>query len=203
MISNVLLISKKDARAAGLTRYFTGKPCPYKHVSERMVSTGACHACCVKRKHEWNKANRAKATERKRLWRAANPERVRAVKAAWHRANPDGQKARSKKWHEANREKANAQHRAWAKRKPWKTAALFAKYRSDKLQRTPPWADSVAMNAVYLKADEMRKSGLDVEVDHAIPLRGRTVSGLHVSENLQIIDASLNKRKSNLFLEGI
>ncbi len=29
------LITRTEARALGLTRYFTGKPCPWGHITER------------------------------------------------------------------------------------------------------------------------------------------------------------------------
>ena len=35
------------------------------------------------------------------------------------------------------------------------------------------------------------------EVDHIIPLQGKNVSGLHVSQNLQIIDQFSNRSKGN------
>lgn len=39
------LISRADARAAGLKHYFTGVPCPREHVALRFVSIGTCLAC--------------------------------------------------------------------------------------------------------------------------------------------------------------
>jgi len=37
----------KEARLRGLTRYFTGKPCPRGHITDRLVSTRKCIACSV------------------------------------------------------------------------------------------------------------------------------------------------------------
>lgn len=38
-------ILRSEARRQGLKRYFTGKPCKQKHVSERNVGSGKCLAC--------------------------------------------------------------------------------------------------------------------------------------------------------------
>jgi len=39
------LISRSEARAKGLRRYFTGRPCRRGHVAERLVSTQHCREC--------------------------------------------------------------------------------------------------------------------------------------------------------------
>ena len=43
------LITRAEARAAGLTRYFTGKSCPHGHTVERMVSSCGCTQCILDR----------------------------------------------------------------------------------------------------------------------------------------------------------
>lgn len=59
--------------------------------------------------------------------------------------------------------------------------------------------DLSAIAKVYKLAKKLRAQGFAVEVDHIVPLNGKTVSGLHVSWNLQILLASENRTKSNKF----
>jgi hypothetical protein len=39
------IISRAEAKAKGLKRYFTGKPCKHGHVAERQVSNATCVEC--------------------------------------------------------------------------------------------------------------------------------------------------------------
>jgi hypothetical protein len=39
------MISRATAKARGLLRYFTGRPCPRGHVTERYVSSHGCMEC--------------------------------------------------------------------------------------------------------------------------------------------------------------
>jgi hypothetical protein len=80
---------REKARAAGQTRYFTGKPCKRGHIAERLTSNWKCVACIdkplrrkrdsqrVRRKRrenpQWAQERDKKATERHRRRRAADP----------------------------------------------------------------------------------------------------------------------------------
>jgi 5-methylcytosine-specific restriction endonuclease McrA len=44
------IITRKCAKAAGLNRYFTGKPCLRGHIAERITAIGYCHQCELDRK---------------------------------------------------------------------------------------------------------------------------------------------------------
>jgi hypothetical protein len=46
------IISRGDARQAGLTHYFTGRECSKGHVAERFVSSGSCVTCGVERQRQ-------------------------------------------------------------------------------------------------------------------------------------------------------
>ena len=43
------LISRDEARALGLTRFFTGKPCINRHIAEQYTASGNCTQCCIER----------------------------------------------------------------------------------------------------------------------------------------------------------
>lgn len=83
------------------------------------------------------------------------------------------------------------------------------KRRNTQAQATPQWVDIeferfVFSEAFALAALRGRMFGFDWHVDHVIPLNGKNVSGLHVSNNVQVIPACDNLRKSNKFLvEGV
>lgn len=64
-----------------------------------------------------------------------------------------------------------------------------------RLQTTPPWLtrEHYALMAEFYALG--REHGM--HVDHRVPLRGKTVWGLHVPWNLQLLTPSENSRKSN------
>lgn len=65
--------------------------------------------------------------------------------------------------------------------------------KQDIIKRTPSWADMDKIKDFYLKCPD------GFHVDHIIPLRGKTVCGLHIHTNLQYLWASDNLIKSNKY----
>jgi len=135
---------------------------------------------------EWYERNKKLTKERSRQWALNNPDK-RAISIT--------------KWREENREQHNAGNREWNSKNKDIKAALSGKRRSAKLNRTPKWltADDIEhMQALYsVAAMIQRESGVEYHIDHIIPLQGKFVSGLHVPDNLRVIPAVDNLKKSN------
>ena len=188
-----------EAKAAGLTRYFTGVACPHGHIAERFVSTRGCTACAREKKHAWNAANPEKVNAQKRAYCKANSEKVKAWKSAEQKRNRAAANVRNRRYAATHREFLKAKNAAYQQARPEMSAARTARYLTAKRKQCPAWADHDSIAMIYRAAEVIRTTGFDVHVDHIIPLQGKTVTGLHVHNNLQIIAARANRSKSNSF----
>ncbi len=68
--------------------------------------------------------------------------------------------------------------------------------KADVARAMPPWVDQAAILLVYNKA---HNSDEPSHVDHIIPLNHKSICGLHVSWNLQVLPARKNCSKQNKF----
>ena len=127
-------------------------------------------------------------------------------------------KANQKAWREANKEVIYQKGLEWKRSNPERVAetakrsrlkniariyANNSKRRSDRIQRTPKWLTKdelwLIKEAHELAILRTKLFGFDWHVDHIIPLKGKIVSGLHVPNNLQVIEGKLNMMKNNKF----
>lgn len=212
-------ISRKDAIQKGLSKYYTGRPCRRGHVAERYTA-GACVQCISERKAElyqqnrekvlaymkiqgavYRKKNPEKRAENSRKWRNNNRARVNELSKARYARDPDHRRkiARDSFWRRRETERLRAKE--YRQRFKGKINFYTGKRKAARLQRTPAWltADDLwLIEQFYEMASARTKAtGVQWHVDHKIPLRGKTVSGLHVPYNLQVILGSENSRKGN------
>lgn len=130
-----------------------------------------CKDCNNKSKQEWKLANKVKVAEYDKQWQQQNKDK----------------KAKNyKNWQVNNRAKVNS----------------YNSYRRAlELQATPSWlteSQKLHIECRYSLATMFsNNTGEPYHVDHIIPLNGKTVCGLHVPWNLQVIPAKENLRKSN------
>ncbi len=193
------IITKREAAAQGLSRYFTGQPCGRGHVAQRFVSTRSCVDCQNAHSRDWKKAHVESQTASKRQWTAKNREKVRALKKTYYATDErtrELQKKRARKWMEANREKYRASSARWRVANLDVAAAAQQRRRSRLLRCMPEWVNHDEIQQFFTKAKELSDAtGVKHNVDHIYPLQGRMVTGLHVPWNLQIMTESENKSK--------
>jgi len=105
--------------------------------------------------------------------------------------------------YEQNKDTIKARVKAWKQANPVKVKVAKKKYKARFKDRVPPWLSKeqrADIEKYYAEAIRLTQTlGEQYEVDHIVPLRGKTVSGLHVPWNLQIMKASENNAKSNKF----
>lgn len=111
-------------------------------------------------------------------WRKENPEKSKHFSESWKLNNYEKNRLTAKNWNLKNRN-----HKLY----------LNSKRRSLKLKATAKWANQEKIKKIYLNCP----SGY--EVDHIIPLQGKTICGLHVENNLQYLTKSENSKKGNRY----
>ncbi len=162
-----------------------------------------CKDCEKKSSLEYEKANREKRRQEKRDFYKENLEKELQRKREFYVANIDKEKARAAAWREANREYLREKDRKHAKVNPAYFVYKTQKRHAAKLKRTPPWLTEEHFSQIKteyeLAAWCSEVMGEKYNVDHIVPLRGKTVSGLHVPWNLQVIPAKDNFKKGNRY----
>ena len=92
-------------------------------------------------------------------------------------------------------------HRKWASKNPEKVIANALRRTKAKRLRIPKWLTQehwAEIKAFYVEARRLTEvTGIMHHVDHIHALRGKTLSGLHVPWNLQILPKEENLRKAN------
>jgi len=103
-----------------------------------------------------------------------------------------------KTWRDSHLEEARQSTKKWRSEHKEYDVAKTAKRKALKLSSTPKWASKEKIKTEYALAQWCTDVMNEVyHVDHIVPLKGKTVCGLHVEANLRVIPASENISKSN------
>lgn len=187
----VCLLAKAEGDFADSTNHASGKQT-------------ACRDCLAAYLREYRKANADKVKEANRLYRKCNPTRPETAEQAERRRERDRKTDRARYERmppEMRRQRGERSRQLERKRNPSAVQTRCAARRAAKAQRTVAWADKKAIARIYATARRLRDDGIDVHVDHMYPLMGRTVCGLHVEHNLQLVLGNYNLRKNARIVE--
>jgi len=150
--------------------------------------------------------NKARISAQRRIQRSENTVAIAAKQKEWASNNADRIRANRKaRW---EREKRGLEfsrkpyfldyYRRIAQADPSHFARKTSARRACLLQAKPSWADDKKIAEFYRTAQGLSMLLGDwYHVDHIVPLKGKTVCGLHTEANLCVLLGSANMSKSN------
>jgi len=204
--------TRAEAKLLGESKYSTGKPCVRGHIAERYTTCGRCVMCSTEKMREYTADPEVRSrvskresarynndpdrkTKNNRRYRdgvESNPEKARARNAALVLKEQQDPELRSRR---------RDYRRKWRIANPDKVLRISAKRRADRRASVPPWLTKEMrseIDATYAVAIKMTaETGERHEVDHIVPLVGKSVCGLHVPWNMRVETKAANRSKFN------
>lgn len=180
-----------------------------------------CKKCKANFDKEFQTKHRDRYLEQRKSYRISHIDEERRKGRAWSKTNyslnksevledmkdyylknKDRKQKYNKEYADKNRDVIREKGREYYINNRHIRYAGNARRRASKLTATPIWANLDKIKEVYKLREKISKeTGILHHVDHVIPLGGKTVCGLHVEYNLQVIPARDNLSKHIKFVD--
>ena len=199
------IVTRKQAKEIGLSRYFPGSECPRCHVSERWTANAKCVACHYEDKPLLPKDRFMTKEQAKEAAKQAklrhylrNKDEFKRKSAQWKKDNPSKVRASESKWRKKETSKAiifmrDSLRRVLKTEKHGRTEKILGYTRSELIQH---------IERQFLKGMSWENHGL-WHIDHITPISklladGETdLSVINCLSNLKPIWAKDNLVKNN------
>lgn len=207
------LISRRDAKASGLRRYFTGDPCCRGHRAERLVSDYSCVACARAKEskirklglrkeyarlyaREWRERNAERSREINRKCYAKNAENIREAVRLRRAQNPEGHRSVLRKSYRKNKARRSSDAKTYRASNPERISALKRSYKASKRAAGGRFSLEDIVALFKAQSGACAACACDISdryhVDHVMPLsRG----GTNWPDNLQLLCPTCNLSK--------
>ena len=206
------IVTRDQAKAAGLKRFFTGQPCKHAHIAQRQTVNGLCLGCKKQPTKEyldaWHARNPGRRAEHiqkhaprakahRKIIYAENRDQILARNKAWQEANPEAYQAAIRAWHKAHPTRIKAIHRKWELNNPGKIAANSRAMRAQRrnIEGKHTFDEVLALlekqggKCVYCRKSIRSK----YHADHIVPL---AKGGSNWISNIQLTCPTCNFRKN-------
>ena len=188
------IITRKEAKAKGLTKYFTGLPCKYGHIVDRQTANGVCISCRANIGAKYAAAHPEKMRDKHRNYEASligekKERRLHKRKIAnrkYASANPEKIADKSRKWHELNPEKRKENNRRWCAANKDKVAIKNRRYKTEHAAELAPMARQRAKEWNAAHPEDVTKRA------HARRARKKNAPGSHTADELKALIIAQN-----------
>lgn len=134
-------------------------------------------------------------------WYANNKQRKQIQQNKYRESNKDRLDKKATEYRQRNKKAIRSKIALWQQSNKDKVAFYASNRRARQTQATPLWLT----NEQFKQIEEFYSMAKELEtvfpwkqhVDHIIPINGKTVCGLHVPWNLQILSMKANLAKGN------
>lgn len=163
-----------------------------------------CKKCSLSRLQLYREKNSATMKDRYKRYYLSNKEQLLIMKRQHYQDNKEKYNKRSKEYYKNHKLQAQLYNKQYVSKNRGLINYLNNLRHKRIKQATPKWSNLKMIKEIYNQSVFIQQqTGIEHEVDHIIPISNRLVCGLHVPNNLRIITATENQKKTNNFIESL